>query len=443
MLPRTRARTARLSASKDVLLLAALLPLCVIQVAYAGSAAPLWAVLALHAALLAPLLRLRRAPIAVFAVTAAVSFAQWAAGADLLAANLSVLIAMYRVAAWRPLPWAVAAGAVAELGVLLLVARPGAPLGVLVKEYAAFSVFVVAIWIAGIHAATRRRYVASLMERAEQAERERGQQAVIAAAAERARIARELHDVVAHHVSVIVLHAEGAGYAVAREPDLAQDALATISTTGRRALAEMRRLVSVLRDESGAGEPRAPQPGLSRLGELVERSRASGLPAALTVHGTPPDLPEGQELAVYRIVQEALTNALKHGGPGTRARVELRFGPGEVALDVTDDGRGAATLTTGGGHGLTGMRERAAMYGGTVEAAPLPGGGFRVSARLPVAPDDALDGARLDSDGLGADRFDSDRLGGDRFDSDRLDSDRCESVREESGARGDVCEASS
>ncbi|WP_308164690.1 sensor histidine kinase [Nonomuraea sediminis] len=367
-----------LARHQDALVIALLALCCVIQIRYFSPAVgDPWAMLTLHAALLVPLARRRRHPVAVFAVVALASLAGWLAGFGLLAANGAVLIAMYGVAARSRLRWAIAAGAVAELGIALLVLRPDESLVVLAKEYAAFSVFVVAIWIAGIQAGTRRRYVHSLVERARQ-------QALITAAAERARIARELHDVVAHDVSVIVLHADGAGYALHTEPDLAAQALQTISATGRQALAEMRRLVGVLRDDTGTHEPHAPQPGLAALGDLVDQIRTAGLPTDLTLHGPARPLPEGLQLAIYRIVQEALTNALKHGGPGTRATVEVDLRPEEIRLDIADDGRGAPALQVTGGHGLAGMRERAALYGGDLHAGPLPGGGFHVSVRMPA-----------------------------------------------------------
>ncbi|MEU4829475.1 sensor histidine kinase [Streptosporangium sp. NPDC023615] len=392
MLSRPRARVALPGPIRDVLVIAPTTLLCLIQVIQQDGqgvrTGGLWGGLVLVAALMAPLPWRRRYPLTVFALTASVSFVQWAAGLDMIAANIAVLVAMYGVASRRRLRWAIAAGAVAEFGILLVVLRPDGAVPVLIREYAAFSVFVVAIWIAGIGANTRRRYVESLVERAEQAERERDQQAIITAAAERVRIARELHDVVAHDMSVIVIHADGAGYALDSDPELAREALRTISATGRRGLAEMRRLVGVLRDDTGTAEPHAPQPGLARLDELVERSRTSGLPTGLAVRGTPRELPEGEQLVIYRIVQEALTNSLKHGGPGTRATVEVAFGREEVELEIADDGRGAAVPGIAGGHGLVGMRERAAVYGGTVSAAPRPGGGFRVLARIPVRRDE-------------------------------------------------------
>jgi Signal transduction histidine kinase len=342
--------------------------------------------LLLSAALLAPLWWRRDRPREVFAAVAAISFLQWLAGLDPIVANCSVLVALYTVAVSCALPWTAAAWLVTELGLWLSLVRSVTwpSFATLAQAFASGSGFVIAIAIAGSYVNTRRRYLESLEERAERAERERDQRAAIAAAAERARIARELHDVVAHNVSVMVVQADGAGFALDSDPEQARVAMRTISETGRRALAEMRRLVGVLREDGAAGEEYAPQPGLAQLEDLVRQARSSGLAVELSVTGTPCGLSEGEELVIYRIVQEALTNALKHGGPATTARVELEHRPGEVVLRVVDDGRGAAAPLGAGGHGLVGMRERVAMYGGAVEAGPRPGGGFQVTARLPV-----------------------------------------------------------
>lgn len=331
--------------------------------------------------LIVPLFWLRTRPRTVFAIVSLVSFGQWLIDVRPLSFNLAVLIAMYGVVSRRPTRWAVAAGLVAELGLLLSFGQIAADPNLI--SFTSASVFVVAIWIAGIYANTRRRYLESLEERAERAEHERDQQARLAAAAERARIARELHDVVAHNVSVIIVQADGAGYAIDTDPEQAREAMRTVSATGRRALAEMRRMVGVLRTDE-VTEEYAPQPSLSQLDELVAQVRSSGLPVDLRVTGGPRELPQGEQLTVYRIVQEALTNTLKHGGPGSRASVEMEYCVRELLLRVTDDGRGAAAPGHEGGHGLVGMRERVAMFGGTVEAGPLPGGGFRVTARLPA-----------------------------------------------------------
>ncbi|KAA9374112.1 sensor histidine kinase [Microbispora cellulosiformans] len=385
-----RAWTRRHSRIVDTLAISPLALLCVSTVeAFSRTSGMMNArhvgvpvLLLLSAALVVPLLWRRNHPREVFAVVSVVSFAQWLLNIAVLPANLAVLVAMYGVAARCTRRWALAAGVVAEGGLLLaMLSWSPDPM----RAWPSASVFVVAVWIGGMYANTRRRYVESLVERAERAERERDQQARIAAAAERARIARELHDVVAHNVSVMVVQADGAAYAIDSDPEQARRAMQAISGTGRQALAEMRRLVGVLRQDAGSpAEEYAPQPGVAQLDELVRQVRDSGLPTEFTVSGTPRALPEGEQLAVYRIVQEALTNAIKHGGPGTRARVEMTYGPGLIELRVSDDGRGAAAPRVVGGHGLIGMRERAAMYGGSVEAAPRSGGGFQVVARIPA-----------------------------------------------------------
>lgn len=373
----------------DGLAIAPLVLLCAMAMpAYIGSPPPggrppgVWGYVLLSAALVIPLAWRRARPVPMFAVVALVCFCQWLLGIQPVPANIAVLVAMYGVAARCALRWAVAAGAVVELGLILALVR----WEVAVEPLAVFSgtFFVLSPWIAGIYANTRRRYLESLEERAERAERERDQQALIATAAERARIARELHDVVAHNVSVMIVQADGAGYAMSSDPEQARQALGTISRTGREALAEMRRLVGMLRQD-GQAEEYAPQPGVAQLDDLVTQVRRSGMAVEFTVGGTPIDLPEGEQLVIYRVVQEALTNTLKHGGPGAVARVDMTYRGREVLLQVTDDGRGAAAPPGIGGHGLIGMRERVAMYDGSVRAAPIPGGGFQVSVRLPVS----------------------------------------------------------
>jgi signal transduction histidine kinase len=242
----------------------------------------------------------------------------------------------------------------------------------------------------------RRGYYLALEERAARLERERDAQAQIAAAAERARIARELHDVVAHNVSVMVVQADGAGYALDADPERAREALGAISRTGRQALAEMRRLLGVLRTEDEHATL-APLPDIDQLGELLDATRASGIPVRFTLEGVPQVLPGGAGLAAYRVIQESLTNVRKHAGPEAAATVLLRFCEDGVLVRVTDDGHGSAAASDGEGHGLTGMRERVGLYGGTVQAGPRPAGGYQVTVRLPYAVPAVLpDGGRPD-----------------------------------------------
>ncbi|HEX5540439.1 MAG TPA: sensor histidine kinase [Micromonospora sp.] len=223
---------------------------------------------------------------------------------------------------------------------------------------------------------SQRRAVA-----AEVAAAERAAQAVIA---ERTRIARELHDIVAHAMSVMVVQAGAAEQMVADDPDRVRSTLATIRRTGNGALAEMRRVVTMLRDTDEIGLL-SPQPGLSGLQTLVDDARESGLPVEFAVTGAPRALPAGLDLAAFRIVQEALTNARRHASAATEVSVGVTFGTDELRIDVRDDGCGSPG-TAGTGHGLIGMRERAALYGGTLQAAPLPERGFAVAAILPLEP---------------------------------------------------------
>jgi signal transduction histidine kinase len=239
-------------------------------------------------------------------------------------------------------------------------------------------------WVLGEFVGARRAYHAELEQRLRLLETERDQQARIAVAEERARIARELHDVVAHAVSVMVVQADGAAYAVHGQPELAERAVKTISSTGREALTELRRLLGVLRSEQAGGE-RAPQPGTQSLSDLAARVRAVGLPVQLDIVGNVDDLPAGVGLGIYRIVQEALTNSLKHAGPGTSATVRVARVGDRVDLTITDDGHRTSRSLVGvsGGNGLIGMRERALVFGGTLEAGPRDSGGWQVRASLP------------------------------------------------------------
>jgi signal transduction histidine kinase len=234
-----------------------------------------------------------------------------------------------------------------------------------------FGFFFFAPFLAGLAIRIRRDRESLLV-------RERDERARAAVAEERARIARELHDVVAHAISVIVLQARGARHAGGAEREAALDA---IESTGAKALAEMRRLLHMLRDDD-EGADLAPQPSVLALGQLVEQVRDAGLPVELRVEGDPRELPPGVDVSSYRIVQEALTNALKHAGPA-RAEVRIRYAADGLELEITDTGTGGAA-TNGDGHGLTGMRERVAVFGGELASGPRDGGGFAVKARLPL-----------------------------------------------------------
>jgi signal transduction histidine kinase len=329
-----------------------------------------------------PLLVRRIWPVAVFGciLAAAICAGLW----DLRAIDgLALLIALYTVAATRPRRDALVSAAALEVAMITaVIALAG---GDWWYDAIFLSGMVAAALGLGLYAATRRAYLAELHDRAERLERERDQQGALAAAAERARIAREMHDIVAHHLTVMVTLSEAAVAASAASPERATDVMRTVSSTGRRALADTRRLLGVLRQQPGddAAEAREPVPDLAQLDGLIERVRAAGLATTLEVHGSAPEVPPGVQLTVYRLVQEALTNTLKHGGDGARARVRLRYLPGELRVDVDDDGAGtAAPAPASAGSGLAGMRERVRAYGGSVRAGPGPSTGWTVSARL-------------------------------------------------------------
>ncbi|MDQ4098336.1 MAG: sensor histidine kinase, partial [Actinomycetota bacterium] len=236
-----------------------------------------------------------------------------------------------------------------------------------------------------------RAYTERLEERALAAERERAEEARRAVLEERARIAHELHDVVAHHVSMMVVQAEGGASVVGTSPEQAERAFDAISATGRQAMGEMRRALGVLADDE-EGPQLTPAAGLDAVDALVERVRATGLAVDMQRHGPPRPLPAALDLSAYRIVQEALTNTVRHAD-ARRATVSVRYLNDCVELEVSDDGRGGAAAGGGpngtegtGGHGLVGMRERVALFGGELRAGPRPEGGFSVVARLPTGP---------------------------------------------------------
>ena len=238
-------------------------------------------------------------------------------------------------------------------------------------------------WLIGDSIGTRRRYVAALEERAERLERERAAEAARAVAEEQARIARELHDVIAHNVSVMVVQAAAGSDVFTSRPDRAREALRNIERTGRAALDELRRLLGGVR---GAKPDYAPQPGLGLLDELAAQVRGAGIDVAVEVDGTPRPLPEALDLSAYRIIQEALTNTVKHAH-ASRAEVVVRYGEDELDLEVRDDGVGARSASgNGSGQGLIGMRERVSLFGGTFRVGSRDAGGFAVSARFPLGP---------------------------------------------------------
>ena len=318
-------------------------------------------------ALVAPLVWARRAPVAVFAFVMVVCLVQFVVLDHVLAAQLAPLVATYSLVAYAESPRLKLIGVgVALAGGLFVSFRatlPGA-LDNVVLGFMAISAQVLLAALLG----DRRRTRAAQLE--------------LAAARERARIARELHDVVAHSLSVMVLQADGGRYAAPRDPAAAAEALGRIAETGREALAQMRRLLGILRVDQRA--ERTPQPGVAELDALVRRVADCGLPVELRVEGRPRDLPGGIDLTVYRVAQEALTNVLKHADDTTRVDVMLRYGDDAVEVTVRDDGRGAAA-GDGSGQGLIGMRERAELQGGTLRAGPRETGGYELHLHLPVA----------------------------------------------------------
>jgi signal transduction histidine kinase len=247
-----------------------------------------------------------------------------------------------------------------------------------------WTVFVLA-WSIGWALRRMERRAKQSMQRAIEAEVGSAERTATAVGQERARIARELHDVVAHAISVMVVQAGAAEQVIDDDPEIARRALKTIRSTGTGALAEMRRMVTMLRDDDYVGEL-APQPGVAALPTLVEEAKAGGLEVHMQIEGRQRTLPAGVDLATYRIVQEALTNVRRHAA-ASHVAVVLRYGEHNVEVEVRDDGRGASDVTTTSGHGLIGMRERAALYGGRLETASGNGAGFTVTATLPVRPE--------------------------------------------------------
>ncbi|MFJ7768119.1 sensor histidine kinase [Streptomyces sp. NPDC097107] len=347
--------------------------------------------------LLCVVIALRRLmPEKMLLLAVALGLGQLALDVSTMPADFALLVIVYTVAAtgarWASrtaLAVGLCAAPVAQLRWPMEDAGMGSNIAITVFQAVPFAL----AWVLGDSIRTRRAYFAQLEERAARLEKEREAQAKVAVAAERARIARELHDVVAHNVSVMVVQADGAAYVLDAAPDQARKALETISSTGRQALAEMRRLLGVLRtgEHQEAGEY-VPQPDVQQIEDLVEECRSSGLPVDFKVEGTARRLPSGLELTAYRIVQEALTNTRKHGGPNAGASVRLVYFDDGLGLLIEDDGKGAPheLYEEGGfdgqGHGLIGMRERVGMVGGTLDAGPRQGGGFRISVLLPLKP---------------------------------------------------------
>jgi signal transduction histidine kinase len=337
------------------------------------------------AALTVPLVVRRIWPSAVFGWLFVVSAAAGLWNVRLVV-SLALVVALYTVAAQESRRRALTAAALLEGGVIVAAIR------LTTSDWWQFAILgsgmVAAALGLGLYSATRRAYLTELHDRAARLERERDQQKELSAAAERARITAEMHDIVAHHLAVMIALSDGAAAASAGSSPKAAEAMRTVSATGRQALADTRRLLSGPAEPAERDGGRQPLPDLSGLDALVAGVRAAGLPVSYELQGAPADLSAGVQLTVYRLVQEALTNTLKHGGKGASAVVRLLYLPGELRLDIEDDGAGAAApLPDTTGRGLAGMRQRVLAFGGEVQSGPRSPAGWRVSARLRLNQD--------------------------------------------------------
>jgi signal transduction histidine kinase len=368
----------------------------------------------------------RRWPAAMLAVAVAAAAAHVALAVPPMVIDTGVLVLLYTVAAHRPRVVSLfALGAVAVLvagwstyyavhgrvapglpsTVVQVVHRPDSPAipgqvstlrrdpsGNAGNTMGVYGLALLAAWSTGSGTRNRRAYQEQLRARARDLERERDQQAELAAAAERGRISREMHDVVAHGLSVIVIQAQDAAAALHDAPGATEAALDAIVTIGRDSLADMRRVLAAVGE---ADDTWHPAPGLGQLPALIGRIDQAGTPVRLRLHGTPVDLPAAVDLSAYRIVQEALTNTIKHAGAGAAAEVSVTYGRTDVRVEVRDNGHGlpfSSPATSGGGNGLRGMRERTRLLGGSFNAGPGPGGGFVVEALLPIHRPDETPG---------------------------------------------------
>jgi signal transduction histidine kinase len=349
-----------------------------------GPEGPLWFDVLAILAIVLPLLARRRfpfgAPVAMGVAAALTSFVDQTVVPYDGVTFLVGCAALFLVGSLRDRSQAVTGLAVAE-GILAVVVYNDPRSGV--GNFIVGSIIFTIVWTIAFGVGRKSVEADEAKGRAARAEREREERARSAVTEERARIARELHDVVGHSVSVMTVQASAVRRLLRPEQQREREALLIVEQTGREALAEMRRMVGVLRRPEEA-PALAPQPSLEHLGKLVEQAREAGLPVDLRVEGEPLPIPAGVDLTAYRLVQEGLTNALKHAR-AERAQVLVRYTDGDIEVTVSDDGRGAGS-GDGGGHGLVGMRERVAVYGGELEAGPRPEGGYRLRAKLPLAP---------------------------------------------------------
>jgi signal transduction histidine kinase len=327
-----------------------------------------------------PIALRRYRPLAVLAVTVAAETLLLLFSSR-VQVPLGVLVALYTVASRCERPVALRAAEWVALPITLgVTVNSGLHPERIIPKLALFAI----AWVLGDNIRTRRAYLAELEARAERLEREREEQDERAVIEERTRIARELHDVIAHNVSVMVVQASAGEDVFDTDPARARESLSAVASTGRAALTELRRLLGVIRAEEDHDAGYAPQPGIEYLDELVAQIRETGLAVELSVLGEPRELPEGVGLCAYRIIQEALTNTLKHAD-ASQAQVSVRYVADALELEVVDDGRAAAVVNGDtSGHGLIGMRERVSLFGGELFVGPRAGRGFAVSARLPL-----------------------------------------------------------
>jgi signal transduction histidine kinase len=353
---------------------------------------PLWIAVTIVVAMTVPLVVRRVWPVPVFAWGLLV-----AAGSGWWVMQVvwapALVIGLYTVAVLRPRRDALVAAALLAVGAVAssIHTFSSTSASSWYAPAASLIAVVVAATVFGLYIRTRRALLEHLRERARRLEHERDQQAALAAAAERARIARDMHDIVAHHLTVMIALSEGAAAQALSAPERAAEVMRTVSATGRLALTDTRRLLGVLRDRADDAASRTPLPDLAGLDQLIDRVRATGLPVRYDVEGSPSAVSPGTQLTLHRIVQEALTNTMKHAGRGASAEVRVRYAADEVRVEVADDGAGASggTLRPGTGRGLTGMRERVEAFGGDVHSGPRTPRGWLVSARIHVAAEQA------------------------------------------------------
>lgn len=329
-----------------------------------------------------PLIWRRRAPVPVLAIVVAGFMVDRGLNYPGGWAAFGMAFVLYTVGAQLPPRRSLIVG-----GITMDIALIWTAIGVFVYDVEPIAVLSVLAFLGfplliGRETHQRQRRMVELEARAIRAEHEREQRAAEAVVNERVRIARELHDVVAHEMTVMTIQSAGARRIIDSDPEKASQAMASAEAAGHRGLTEMRRLLGMLR----TSDPKAtaPLPGLESLEGLVEQMTLTGLPTSLEIKGNPRVLPVGVDLNAYRIIQEALTNTLKHGGPNVRADVQLQYSDDVLRLEVLDDGRGAAATGATDGQGLVGMQERVALLKGSMQAGPRPGGGFRITAKIPI-----------------------------------------------------------